>query len=49
MRGLGGRQTMAGTAALCAAHSVIPADLPDALTLAVEVNGKRYGLEVKAV
>lgn len=53
--GKAGAKTMAGIAAFCEAHGAagevveVPAELPNALTLAVEIGGKKYALEVKAV
>ena len=49
--GKAGEKTMVGIAAFCAAHSVAPeADpLPGSLTLAVEIGGKKYGLDMKII
>lgn len=48
--GVAGKQTMAGIAAFCAAHSApveVPATLPEALTVTVEINGTKYAAQAK--
>lgn len=47
--GKAGDKTLAGIKAFCEAHSTLGVTLPDALTLAVEIGGKKYALDVKAV
>ena len=52
--GIAGSKTIAAIQSFCEAHGVkeiieVPAELPESLTLSIEINGKAYCLDIKEV